>query len=286
MSDHEFNDIGKNPGLTIWRIENFKLVPISKTDYGTFYTGDSYLILYTYIKSDDDSQLAWKIHYWLGSNSSVDETTTASFKAIDLDDYLGGYPIQIREVQDNETDEFKAYFSSNIKYLEGGVESSFGTKRRASSKNVSVKDTQSNEIEEQTFEAEPIANVKTNEIDDNEDNFLIKKEPMNNRQISESNGTKHNKRLLMVKGKNEIKIIEVPFLGTSLNQSDVFILDNYDIIYVWCPPRSNPMEKMIAEQFAKELNRMENAGRSQIVRIEENWDTHDDFWSFFFNKGI
>ncbi|URE04383.1 Villin headpiece domain [Musa troglodytarum] len=32
-------------GTEIWRIENFQPVPIPKSDYGKFYSGDSYIIL-------------------------------------------------------------------------------------------------------------------------------------------------------------------------------------------------------------------------------------------------
>ena len=45
MSDSEFVNVGKKPGLVIWRVEDSKLVPINTEKHGNFYNGDCYLIL-------------------------------------------------------------------------------------------------------------------------------------------------------------------------------------------------------------------------------------------------
>ena len=34
-----------NSGIEIWRIENFRPMPVPKSSYGKFFTGDSYVIL-------------------------------------------------------------------------------------------------------------------------------------------------------------------------------------------------------------------------------------------------
>lgn len=44
--DEEFLKAGKHEGLEIWRIDHFKLTPISQKCYGQFHSGDSYLILH------------------------------------------------------------------------------------------------------------------------------------------------------------------------------------------------------------------------------------------------
>ena len=42
----DFPDPGSDDsGLFIWRIEDFSPVPLRKTDYGKFHTGDSYIVL-------------------------------------------------------------------------------------------------------------------------------------------------------------------------------------------------------------------------------------------------
>jgi gelsolin len=37
--------IGQQVGLHIWRIEQFHIKPVPKDTYGSFYTGDSYIVL-------------------------------------------------------------------------------------------------------------------------------------------------------------------------------------------------------------------------------------------------
>jgi gelsolin len=43
LTEAQWNDAGQVPGLQIWRIEKFKVVPWPKEDYGKFHIGDSYI---------------------------------------------------------------------------------------------------------------------------------------------------------------------------------------------------------------------------------------------------
>eukprot|EP01133_Synstelium_polycarpum_P010775 gene10775-12553_t len=114
---------GKTEGLLIWRIENFKVVPWPKESYGKFYEGDSYIILKSY---KSGNALKHDIHFWLGESTSTDEAGTAAYKTVELDDYLGGGPIEYREVQGFESPRFLALFpNSAIFILRGGVASGF-----------------------------------------------------------------------------------------------------------------------------------------------------------------
>ncbi|CAI9787463.1 unnamed protein product [Fraxinus pennsylvanica] len=121
--DPAFHGAGQKAGIEIWRIENFKPVPVPKSSYGKFFTGDSYVILKTTaLKS---GALHHDIHYWLGKDTSQDEAGTATIKTIELDAALGGRAVQYREVQGNETEKFLSYFKPCIIPQEGGVASGF-----------------------------------------------------------------------------------------------------------------------------------------------------------------
>ena len=44
-----FESAGQEPGLEIWRIEDFEAVPYDQSQYGKFHVGDSYLVLKVYL---------------------------------------------------------------------------------------------------------------------------------------------------------------------------------------------------------------------------------------------
>ncbi|KAG4996719.1 hypothetical protein JHK85_028158 [Glycine max] len=98
--DPAFQGVGQRVGTEIWRIENFQPVALPKSEYGKFYTGDSYIIL-------------------------QDEAGTAAIKTVELDAALGGRAVQHREIQGHESDKFLSYFKPCIIPLEGGVASGF-----------------------------------------------------------------------------------------------------------------------------------------------------------------
>uniref|UniRef100_A0A9J8AIY2 Gelsolin n=2 Tax=Cyprinus carpio TaxID=7962 RepID=A0A9J8AIY2_CYPCA len=124
MVNHpEFEKAGKQPGLQVWRIENMDLVPVQKNLHGGFYTGDTYIILNT-IKQNSGN-LQYDLHFWIGDECSMDESGAAAIFTVQMDDFLGGKPIQYREVQGYESKTFVGYFKSGLKYMQGGVASGF-----------------------------------------------------------------------------------------------------------------------------------------------------------------
>jgi len=120
-----WKDAGKHEGLQIWRVEKFKIIEVKAASHGTFYSGDSYIVLHTYKPDPKGDKLAWDAHFWLGTYTTQDEAGTAAYKTVELDDYLGGAPVQYREVQGHESNRFLSYFPKGIRLLDGGVDTGF-----------------------------------------------------------------------------------------------------------------------------------------------------------------
>ncbi|KAF2683319.1 putative actin-binding protein Fragmin [Lentithecium fluviatile CBS 122367] len=124
--------IGAEPGLYIWRIEDFEVVPWPKEKYGCFHEGDSYMVLFSEkVKSrtegsaeEEREKLVHDIFFWLGTHTSQDEAGTAAYKTVELDEFLNGAATQHRELQSAPSDAFSALFP-RLKILRGGVRSGF-----------------------------------------------------------------------------------------------------------------------------------------------------------------
>ncbi|KAI1898834.1 hypothetical protein AGOR_G00076430 [Albula goreensis] len=125
----QFGPEAREPGLRCWRVEKMKAVPLDPSELGAFFNGDSYLVLSN--RGEEGADL----HMWIGEKSSRDEQVACAMLATQLDNFLGGDPIQHRQVQGYESPEFMSLFPRGISYKEGGVESGF---RRPSSGSGSI----------------------------------------------------------------------------------------------------------------------------------------------------
>ncbi|XP_023263679.1 villin-1-like isoform X1 [Seriola lalandi dorsalis] len=126
MSDDNqdaFRSVSRKPGLQIWTINNMQMVPVPAQGFGNFFEGDCYIVLY--ISQSKGSGQSADIHYWIGKSSSQDEQGAAAIYVTQLDEYLGGSPVQHREVQGSESPRFRSYFKNGLIYKKGGVASGF-----------------------------------------------------------------------------------------------------------------------------------------------------------------
>ncbi|XP_050417985.1 advillin isoform X1 [Patella vulgata] len=121
--DPAFKQVSRNRAcFNVWRIEKMQVVPVPREFHGKFFRGDSYIILSI---KEVKGALESHIHFWLGSETSQDEAGVAAYKSVELDDYLGGSPVQHREVEGAESRRFISYFSKGFVVVAGGVKSGF-----------------------------------------------------------------------------------------------------------------------------------------------------------------
>ena len=86
-NEPEWHKIPKEPCTKIWRIEKFCVKPWPENQYGTFYDGDSFIVLHI---AKVNNKLDYTAYMWVGRDSTVDETGTAAYKIVELDDFFHG----------------------------------------------------------------------------------------------------------------------------------------------------------------------------------------------------
>ncbi|KAG9341518.1 hypothetical protein JZ751_019023 [Albula glossodonta] len=308
VSHREFQNAGKEPGLQIWRVENMDLKQVPKQLYGNFYTGDAYLLLYT------TSAPSYYIHMWMGNECSQDESGAAAIFATQLDDYLGGGPVQFREVQNNESLTFLGYFKSGIKYKQGGVASGFQhvvtndmnvkrllhIKGRRAIRAVEVDMSWSSFNKGDCFiidlgkdvyqwcgsECNRFERLKASQvaidIRDNERNGRAKihmfdegAEPQDVIDISDAAGSM----------KSTMVAEASPFKQEMLSPSECYILDNGldNKIFLWKGPSANTAERKAAMQAADQFIKSKNYSKMTQIQVMPAGGETTLFKQFFSN---
>ncbi|XP_072096170.1 gelsolin-like isoform X2 [Mobula birostris] len=84
---------------TIWRVEGSDKALVDPSTHGQFYGGDCYIILYAYTFGGRHGNI---IYFWQGSDSSPDEVGASAILTAQLDEELGGGPVQVRVIQGKE----------------------------------------------------------------------------------------------------------------------------------------------------------------------------------------
>jgi hypothetical protein len=119
----EWHSLTETPGTIIWRIENFRLKRWPENLSGSFYDGDSYIVLIT--TKIPSGNLFREAHMWVGKDTTADESGTAAYKIVELDDFFDRKVTLVWNSQGNETTRLLAAFGDNIKILHGGINSGF-----------------------------------------------------------------------------------------------------------------------------------------------------------------
>eukprot|EP01127_Copromyxa_protea_P020841 TRINITY_DN7015_c0_g2_i3.p1 TRINITY_DN7015_c0_g2~~TRINITY_DN7015_c0_g2_i3.p1 ORF type:complete len:524 (-),score=118.82 TRINITY_DN7015_c0_g2_i3:32-1603(-) len=116
--DAERYNTDGNGSITIWRIENFKKQKLPEKEYGVFYAGDSYIVLF---QPESDESLFPICYYWLGRYSSQDERGAAALAVKDVARDAN----HCRVIQGKEPPHFLNLFKGKMVIRTGGVASGF-----------------------------------------------------------------------------------------------------------------------------------------------------------------
>jgi len=122
--------------VELWRIENFQKVAVPKEQYGQFFMGDSYILLFTYLVRGKEKHI---IYFWQGRDSSNDEKGASALLTKQMDDDLKGEASQVRVVQGKEPNHFLALFKGKMIVHSGGHASAF--KNRKDNESYSTEET-------------------------------------------------------------------------------------------------------------------------------------------------
>jgi len=108
--------------LEVWCIDGNAKTALPKEDIGKFYSGDCYIILYTYHSGDKKEE--YYLSYWIGKDSLVDDQVSASQITNTVWNSLKGRPVLGRIYQGKEPPQFVALFQPMV-ILKGGIGSGY-----------------------------------------------------------------------------------------------------------------------------------------------------------------
>lgn len=108
--------------LEVWRITESSKTPVPKEDIGKFYSGDCYIVLYTY--SSHDKKEEFYLCYWIGKDSVEEDQTMAAQLANTMCSSLKNRPVLGRIFQGKEPPQFVAIFQPMILF-KGGLSAGY-----------------------------------------------------------------------------------------------------------------------------------------------------------------
>ncbi|XP_029285380.1 scinderin like a [Cottoperca gobio] len=136
--------------VQIWRVEKGDKKPVEPSNYGQFFGGDCYLVLYSYKDGSEEKHI---LYIWQGLKCSRDELGASAILATKLTDSMGRAATKVRVTQGHEPPHLVSMFKAKplVIYLGGtsrsSEESKPGTKRLFHIRQSSTKATRAVEVE-------------------------------------------------------------------------------------------------------------------------------------------
>nr|XP_029124098.1 villin-2 isoform X2 [Elaeis guineensis] len=135
--------------LEVWRINGSAKTPVPKEEIGKFYSGDCYIVLYTYHSGEKKEE--YFLSCWMGKDSVQNDQMMATRLANTMWNSLKGRPVQGRIIEGKEPSQFIALFQPMI-VLKGGISS--GYKKFIAEKN----------LNDETYSSDGIALIRISGI--------------------------------------------------------------------------------------------------------------------------
>ncbi|KAF2309633.1 hypothetical protein GH714_004387 [Hevea brasiliensis] len=272
--DPAFQGAGQKAGLEIWRIENFRPVPVPKSSYGKFFTGDSYVVLKT--TSLKSGALRHDIHYWLGKDTSQDEAGAAAIKTVELDAALGGRAVQYREVPFarsslSHDDIFILDTKSKI-FQFNGSNSSIQERAKALEVVQYIKDTyHDGKCDVAAIEdGKLMADADTGEFW----GFFGGFAPLPRKTTTDEDKIADSPTKLFWVEKGQAEPVDTDSLTRELLDTyKCYILDCGLEVFVWMGRNTSLDERKVASGAAEELVRGADRPKSHIIRVIEGFET-------------
>ncbi|KAG5055121.1 hypothetical protein JHK85_007631 [Glycine max] len=108
--------------MEVWQINGSAKTPLPKEDIGKFYSGDCYIVLYTYHSSERKED--YYLCCWFGKDSTEEDQRMAIRLANTMFNSLKGRPVQGRIFDGKEPPQFIALFHPMV-VLKGGLSSGY-----------------------------------------------------------------------------------------------------------------------------------------------------------------
>ncbi|PIA48474.1 hypothetical protein AQUCO_01400812v1 [Aquilegia coerulea] len=259
----------KGGKIEVWCINGSAKTPIAKEDIGKFYSGDCYIVLYTYHSSERKED--YYLSIWIGKDSVQDDQMMATRLTKTMANSLKGRPVQGRIIQGKEPPQFVALFQPMV-ILKGGISSGY-------KKLITDKD-----LTDDTYTADGVALIrisgtslhdnKTVQVDAPGATLKLAKEGTENstfwfalggkqgytskKEAQETVRDAHLYTFSFNKGKFEV--FEVyNFSQDDLLTEDMLILDTHAEVFVWVGQSVDTKEKEKAFEIGQKYIEMASA---------------------------
>ncbi|KAI8562279.1 hypothetical protein RHMOL_Rhmol03G0022600 [Rhododendron molle] len=237
--------------IEVWRIDGSAKTPVPMEDIGKFYSGDCYIVLYTYHSGDKKED--FYLCCWIGKDSIEEDQKMAARLATNMFNSLKGRPVQGCIFQGKEPPQFIAIFQPMV-VLKGGMSS--GYKAYVADKG----------LNDETYTADCVAlfrisgtsvhNNKTVQIDavatslNSNECFLL--QSGSSIFTWHGNQSTFEQQQLASKVAEFLKVEEVyNFSQDDLLTEDVLILDTHAEVFVWVGQSVESKEKQSAFEIGQ-----------------------------------